>query len=399
MNLVLYIFFLILTVGSVSAKERRFNISEGQSAEEIDLSYHRFIANSELGADQRDQFIGDSISMWEHYGITWDDQGNAEFTSEMLERFKEVIDKRTVLDLVKLSKYCRLVNKKRYFEQHGLEGPELPNPPVFYLKPKDVPAEKKTGRMDLGNLNQFKEVVEKEAKPSSSGSDLTFDLGNAVSLKTMWIEALNGWVGQYEVTNAQYRSYDASHSSGKTTFEDYCGYTLDEDTQPVVKISYYEAIEYTNWLNKVNKDRLPEGYHFRLPKNNEWFIYSKCEDGRGFPWGNDWPPIVGNYYDSGNYPDAEARGGDWTSIKGYSDNFKVTAPVAESGRNEFGLYGISGNVQEYTSEVIDDRVLLRGGNWGSDRRDGLRCEYSYPLRLDQSGITVGFRVVLMPENR
>jgi hypothetical protein len=27
----------------------------------------------------------------------------------------------------------------------------------------------------------------------------------------------------------------------------------------------------------------------------------------------------------------------------------------------------------------------------------LSCDYSYPLRLDQRGITVGFRVVLMPE--
>lgn len=388
-----------MMAGSILAEEERFNVSgEGLSAEQVDLSYHRFIANSGLTPDLLDQLVADSISMWRYYGITWDDQGKAEFTSEMFENFKDVISKRTVSELIELSRYCHLVDEKKRFEKYGLEGPKLPEAPVFYRKPKLVPVEDNKPRIiGSADLSQLKEIIEKEPKPCSSPSDLDFDLGNGVSLRTIWIDKLNGWVGEFEVTNAQYRSYDSVHSSGKTTFEYYRGYSLDGDTQPVVNISFYEVIEYIDWLNRTNKDRLPKGYHFRLPNSNEWFIYSKCDDEREFPWGNDWPPLYGNYFDVGNYPDAKERGGDWTSIEDYEDKFKVTAPVAKSGRNEFGLYGVSGNVQEYTSEIEDDRVLLRGGHWGSDRKNGLRCGYSYPLRLDQKGITIGFRIVLMPD--
>ncbi len=52
-------------------------------------------------------------------------------------------------------------------------------------------------------------------------------------------------IGQYPVTNAQYRQFNPDHDSS-----DYQGHSLNSDDQPVVYVSWHDAVAYTKWLKE-----------------------------------------------------------------------------------------------------------------------------------------------------
>ncbi len=203
-----------------------------------------------------------------------------------------------------------------------------------------------------------------------------------LNMEFIWLPALSCWVGKYEVTNAQVRAAKPDHRS-----KDYEGRSLDGDTQPAVYVNCEDAAAYAKWLTEREREamRLPPGLAYRLPTGAEWTAFAQCGDGRIYPWGNDWPPTFGNY--------GEAL----PTRRGRKDNYVVTAPVTESGRNDWGLYGVGGNVWECTAEGGPDNPTFeawRGASWFSREPGDLRCDHRYASRGSHRGPTYGFRLVL-----
>jgi hypothetical protein len=220
-----------------------------------------------------------------------------------------------------------------------------------------------------------------------SGRALIVNIGLGEILVFEWISPLNLWAGKYEIANGQFRRFRPRHNS---LFRE--GFSLDGHEQPVVNVDWKSATAFCNWLNRTYKDRLPSGYRFRLPLALEWTLLARCGESRKFPWGNGWPPKYGNFADV----TARQNLSEWHGVVGYNDGFIVTCPVSKSGMNEWGLYGMSGNVSEWCEDwYTKDRIhkVRRGGSWDFDDRKNLLVDaigFDRPASKDD---TIGFRVI------
>jgi tetratricopeptide (TPR) repeat protein len=221
-------------------------------------------------------------------------------------------------------------------------------------------------------------------KMPRAGNDWTIP---DLQMSFVWIEAMGCWVGKHEVMNREYRWFAPDHSS-----RDYKGHNLDGDDQPVVYVRFAQAQKYARWLTQKENEagRLPAGWAYRLPDGDEWTTLAQCGDQRIYPWGNDWPPTQGNYLDR----TANQSFPDWTPIEGYNDGYVLTCPVQHSGKNEWGLYGVGGNVMELTSEFKHDAWAARGGSWFCKRRFELRCLARDGSPEESRADLTGFRLLL-----
>jgi formylglycine-generating enzyme required for sulfatase activity len=159
------------------------------------------------------------------------------------------------------------------------------------------------------------------------------------------------WIGQTEVTNAQYRVF---MDDGGYTHPDYWtddGWTwrtedhimqpacwtesaYNAPNQPVVCVSWYEAAAYAAWLSAKL------GYEARLPTEAEWEYAARGPDSLLYPWGNDWDPAKAVTNESGaNAPALVNRDG------------------SQLGASWVGARDMSGNVWEWTSSIYDQEAF------------------------------------------
>lgn len=165
------------------------------------------------------------------------------------------------------------------------------------------------------------------------------------------------YLGEYEVTNAQFRLFDEEHSSGTLQ-----GLTLDNQAQPVVRITWTQAALYCNWLSdqeslphfyEVSGEEVvgfnPESTGYRLPTEAEW-AWAARTDGSGnqlkYSWGGELPPTE----NSGNFADITVQSYLGQILFDYDDGHFATAPVGSFDANQYGLYDLAGNVAEWVHD-------------------------------------------------
>lgn len=227
--------------------------------------------------------------------------------------------------------------------------------------------------------------AEEEAKgPPKPGRNW---ISPSTGMEFVWIPAMKMWVGKYEVTNGEYRKYKLDHSSDRWGNP---AKGLNGDRQPVVCIRYKDALGYVEWMNDGESEQLGK-LRYRFPSDGEWLTFAQCGTNRTYPWGDEWPPKYGNY-SGGEFENLFGK------IKGYNDGFPVSCPVEKSGENEWGIFGVGGNIAELVSK--QDRPEISGGwrgaSWDCSVKGTLKCRY--PLHGSSFGSShdCGLRLVLAP---
>lgn len=123
------------------------------------------------------------------------------------------------------------------------------------------------------------------------------------------------------------------------------------DDYPVVGVSWEQANAFCHWRTQLQKDYLlkynqPAQQIYRLPTEAEWEYAARGDRHSSFyPWGN--------YYSREQKGDFMAN---FKPLRGnyVEDNNMATAEVRKFEPNEFGLYDMSGNVAEWTSNAYDE---------------------------------------------
>lgn len=242
-----------------------------------------------------------------------------------------------------------------------------------------------------GEPDALPEAPESAAEPVTPGMFLSVPIGLGDVLSFVWMPETGIWFGKHEISNNRYRRFDPLHSSRRIE-----GITLDDPEQPAVYVSWHDAMAYCAWLTENFAERIPAGYVFRLPTEAEWMIAAGAGTIRTYPWGNEWPPIYGNFSDLA----ARKAFSQWRGIEGYNDGYAATAPVDAAGMNELGIFGLAGNVWEWTLDWLDDTKreykIRKGGSWDFDGQESLRIDARGFDRPDARYDTIGLRIVAAP---
>ena len=188
------------------------------------------------------------------------------------------------------------------------------------------------------------------------------------------------WIGRTEVTNAQFRQFVEGDGYSNPVYWTEAGwawrqenartqpYYWDDlrwngDDQPVVGVSWFEAVAYVRWLSAQT------GIAFRLPTEAEWEKAARGTDGQTWPWGDPWAEGLANTSEAG---------------------LTTTTPVSQFplGASPYGALDMAGNVYEWCAtewqkpypyaledewaadylERDDVNRVIRGGAWSSEQK-------------------------------
>jgi len=166
-------------------------------------------------------------------------------------------------------------------------------------------------------------------------------------------------IGKYPITNREYQAFvrDAKYKAPQGWEGDQ--FPKKKGGHPVVNVSWENATAYCKWLSDTT------GKNYRLPTEAQWEKAARGEDGRVYPWGNDFDPKKVNSNESGIRDTSEV------------------GQFSPQGDSPYGCADMAGNVWEWCQDWFDEKEYdnrqnrvndpqgaqagtfraLRGGSW------------------------------------
>jgi formylglycine-generating enzyme required for sulfatase activity len=168
---------------------------------------------------------------------------------------------------------------------------------------------------------------------------------------------------------------------------------------PVVYVNWDEALKYARWLGMT------------LPSEAQWEKAARGEDGRVYPWGNEWRPGVANTLEYWLTP---SRWPNWLRPRYKLIERTPVSHFSPLGDSPYGCADMAGNVWEWCSSLhqsypyrrddgrenleTEGSRVLRGGSLSNEAwRARVACRYTNTMRNGPVGPFIsdwdwGFRV-------
>ena len=247
----------------------------------------------------------------------------------------------------------------------------------------------------------------------SGQPSLTLALGEGQEIRLQKVGDF--WIGECEITNAQFRQFDSTHNSGIESRHAYQfgrrGYNVNDDELPVVRVSWKSANEFCRWLSQKT------GKNVQLPTEEQWMIAASAGTKTPF-WFGDGDTDFSPFANLGDHSLKEfvacSTYMNYTSVRiidnpnpfddrvpkdeRFNDGHLLHTTPGQYQPNPYGLYDMHGNVAEWTRSELgttagDKEKIVKGGSW-HDRpyRAAVDFRVSYPPY--QPVYDVGFRVVV-----
>jgi len=270
-------------------------------------------------------------------------------------------------------------------------------------------------------MDAQRKILWERTTPSRIADKVVFNVSEPMSdcgIAMVWIPPgeFNGkrieqgfWMSRCEITNEQFRRFNPAHNSGTEERHGYqfgvTGYDLDQPQQPVVRVSWNEAMAYCRWLAQKT------GRHVTLPTETEWEW--ACRAGTTTPfWFGDFHTDFSPFANLGDKMLAHFSGNpyvqDWKAAahknpnqydnwipqdERFNDGGFVTEPVGKYAPNPWGLCDMHGNAAEWTSTATaDGERMVCGGSW-RDRPARCTSDFRLLYRPYQKIHNVGFRII------
>jgi formylglycine-generating enzyme required for sulfatase activity len=221
-----------------------------------------------------------------------------------------------------------------------------------------------------------KNLISPSFKCNSSGIEFVYVKGGLVKHETVTLledckiityDVRDFYISKFLITQQDYMKVTGKNPS-----------VFNGNTNPVDSVPFYEAkifcdkLSELEGLEKYDFDKENNGY--RLPTEAEW-LYA-------FNGGNE----TSRYKYSGS--------NDYDKVAWFMENSNQrTHPVGEKEPNELGIYDMSGNVSEFTTEYFHEWILHRGWGWNKSVFD-IENTSNAGLACDTQGVDyIGFRIV------
>ncbi len=354
---------------------------------------------------------------------------------------------------------ARAAELRREFAPFGNEAgfeevPQLPERDRNFLMPEslnamDEPVPEVPGWPFTGEEARRKQVDAASAGTLGGRTEFTVNLGPGVDMTFVLVpggrfvlgakdshpdespatevEIAPFLLGKFEVTNEQYQVYEPEHESRDESRNGYQfgrrGFSLDGPQQPVVRVSWEEAMAFCDWLGQAT------GLEATLPSEAQWEWAARAGSAGPFYFGS----LEADYSAHANLADRKLREFAQCTAREhyeraepienpsrhddriprcdrYDDGAMVSINVGRYLPNPWNLNDMHGNVWEWTKSCYfsypytdedgrNDRNNLgaervaRGGSW-RDRPFRAAASFRVPYRSYQRVFNVGFRVAV-----
>ena len=225
---------------------------------------------------------------------------------------------------------------------------------------RDCPGCPEMVALPAGNFTMGSSAEEKSWAATHGGSK------EAVSDEAPqhWVSLPSFAMGKFDVTRAEYAAFtrETRHPAG-----DGCGHGraifkwqkdpkvtwerpdfTQTDRDPVVCVSWHDALDYIMWLNRKAKSvgTSSASGPYRLPSEAEWEYAARAGTATKFGWGDDDVAAAEHAWFNAN--------SGCENISGLFCEHGRTHPVGEKPPNAFGLYDMAGNVWQWTEDCYDN---------------------------------------------